>query len=260
MAEIHCRWEKRKETKVAGSFLELSLQKIEEDCKFSCPKHCQRICEYKERFTNEPVRDGFVFTAIMMQLRNISSKTMVFLESPIWIRIFDTNNNPYFIQEICKPCEDFIQERYSGIKTTKNVRQLSKGAEADFYLFFPKLPTGAKAAKLRIESWIEDELARGHNWSGDIFVVWIGLMENRDTKLEDFPMEVAPNKNEKPMRPFKSEQVIAEEPNARGNIEPTLNMYAQYRLRQNLSELPLIRIKPEAEHRRIEYDVIKQIE
>jgi hypothetical protein len=260
LAESHCIWEKGKETKVTGSHLELVLQKIDESSKFSCPKHCQRICAYKKRFTNEPIQDGFIFTTIMLQLRNTSSETLVFSESPTWISLFDTNNSSYSIQEVCKLCEDFIQERYGGTKTTKNVRQLREGAEANFFLFFPKLRIGAKAAKLRIESWIEKEFTSGHNWGGDIFVVWIGLTEKRNTKLEDFPMEVAPNKNKKLERPFRSEQVVAQEPSAKDDIEPTLNLYSQYRLRQNLSELPLIRIKPVAEIERTEHDVLKQIE
>jgi hypothetical protein len=260
MAEIHCRWEKGKETKVAGSYVELLLQKIEENSKFSCPKHCQKICEHKKAFSNDPMPDGFIFTALMMQLRNISSETMLLLESQSWVTLVDTNNDRYSEQKVCQLCDDLIQDRYKDTKITKNVRAIREGTKVEFFLFFPQLPNGAKAAKLRVESCVEKSFLTDLDLKRDVFVVWIDSGEKRNLTLNEFPMESTASNDEKHTIPSSSSSSFNSEPQIQSNTKPVSSPYSEYRLRLDLSKLPPIRITPITSIHRQGHDVIKDIE
>ena len=259
MGEIRGRWRKGNETTVIGSYLELTLQKIEEESKFSCPQHCQKICEYKKAFSNNPMADGFIFTTLMLQLRNISADTMILSESEPWVTLFDKSNNRYFEQEVCDLCNDFIEDRYKGTRTTKNVGIIHEGTKAEFFLFFPQLQNGAEAARLRLESYVVPSFFVDPEPKHDVFFVWINTDENRILTLDDFPKESIPRGYQKNTIPAAAKRDNDLKTQIQINLKPSSPSYSDYRFRPDFSKLPPVRIAPITSIHRQEHDIIEII-
>lgn len=259
MGEIHCKWRKEKETRVAGSYVELILQKIEENASFSCPKHCQKICKHKTSFSENPRPNGFTFTALMMQLRNISPGAVFFPDFPPWVTIVDNNNRHYFEQEVCPICTDFIHRKYGDIITTKNARCLGEGVKAEFFLFFPQFLIGARPVKLVVESFVRNSSFGDPNTKGDVFHVWISSDEEKHLTLEDFSTETILMNAERHSSVAGSSPNFSSETRVQSNKKAASPSYSDYRFRPDFSTLPPVRITPITSIHQQEHDVMKTI-
>jgi hypothetical protein len=238
-------------------YLELSIHKIEEDCKFCCPTDCRTLCEFKKKFMANPIQDGFTFTTVMLQLRNMSSETLIFAESPPWISLVDTYGRSYSEQQVCEACGNFVCSCYGDTTKTKNIGQLKKDAEAKLFLFFPQLPFGTKVSKLHIETSILNGLALDQLGWGDIFDVEIKQTIKTSPTLMDFPMKLSLNDRRNDVRASKDTGTL--EPYIKEHVEHVIDpQLQQYRLRQDLSKLPKVRITPIHEIERIRRDVFKE--
>lgn len=195
------------EGRAVGKYTEIFIRKIIENRELVCPKGCQVICDFKRKVMLKPLLEKLTCTTILLQIKNFSSNIVAFTRNPPWIRLVDSRGSSYEEQKICAFCENFAQARYEPTIQTHGIHELLDGTVVRFLLFFPQIPPRAKASRLLVETRVWSDHMRTSLSRGDIFDIEI------------------------------VEKSIIQK--VTSMTEPRIR---QYRLSQDLSQLPRIRI------------------